>query len=48
MSSSGIRCDTGQCKVTDTIGCNLNCEHVFHTVGPDVSDTNLLEKHKQH
>ena len=47
ISSSGIRCDTGQCKVTDTTGCNLNCEYVFHTVGPDVSDTNLSEEHKQ-
>jgi O-acetyl-ADP-ribose deacetylase (regulator of RNase III) len=33
-----IRCHTGECEVTDTIGTNLEqngCKYVFHTVGPD-------------
>ena len=37
---SDIRCETGECKVTDTKGCNLLCNYVFHTVGPKVEDEN--------
>ena len=44
--NSDTRCRTGQCKVTDTIGCNLLCEYVFHTVGPKVEDINLMDKYK--
>ena len=36
LNSSGVRCYTGECKVTDTIGCKLNCDYVFHTGGPKV------------
>ena len=43
----GIRCETGHCKVTDTEGCNLNCQYVFHTVGPNVIDHNKIDEYKK-
>ena len=40
-----IRCRIGECKVT--IGCKLNCKHVFHTVGPKVDDKNELPAYEK-
>ena len=42
-----IRCQTGHCKVTDTIGCKLNCNYVFHTVGPKVEDVKQMDYYKK-
>ena len=42
-----LRCPIGECKVTDTIGCKLNCNYVFHTVGPKVDDNNQLAYYKE-
>ena len=36
IKAPNTRCLTGQCKVTDTVKCKLNCDYVFHTVGPDM------------
>ena len=33
--------------MTDTQGCNLNCEYVFHTVGPNVTDDNKIDQYKK-
>ena len=40
---NGIRCYTGDCKLTDALNTNLkNCEYVIHTVGPDCrEETNM-------
>ena len=42
-----IRCYTGQCKVTNTIGCKLYCDYVFHTVGPKVEDIKQMDQYKK-
>ena len=47
LNASGHRCHTGQCKVTDTKGCpKLNCDYVFHTVGPRVENEKLMDTYK--
>ena len=43
LTDSGTRCYTGLCKVIDTIGCKRNCDYVFHTVGPKVEDTDMMD-----
>ena len=46
LDSHSIRCYTGDCKVTDTVGCKLNCTYVFHTVGPKVEDNDLMNMYE--
>ena len=46
LNSSGTRCYTGDCKVTDTMGCELNCDYVFHTVGPNVLNKDLMNTYE--
>ena len=46
LNSAGVRCYTGECKVTDTIGCKLNCDYVFHTVGPKVEDNDFMDMYE--
>ena len=46
LDALGTRCFTGHCKVTNTIGCELKCTYVFHTVGPRVKDVNQMKTYE--
>ena len=43
LKGEKLRCYPGECKVTDTDQCKLNCRFVFHTVGPKVEDKTMLD-----